>query len=219
MRALLAITCVLVAFFVAFPGMDERAAEFFYQPGEGFSQAWHPIVRAIYEAVPYVGRGTVVVALLLIALKAATRRLKRIPYKPLLFAALLMLLGPGLVVHAVLKDGFNRPRPSQTVTFGGEEAYTPPFRFGGTEGQSFVSGHAATGFYFAGLALLIRNRLRRRFCMAGGVALGIGIGFIRMVQGGHYLSDVLFAGVAVMWVAYGLYWALFTRMKSPAPEA
>jgi lipid A 4'-phosphatase len=40
--------------------------------------------------------------------------------------------------------------------------------------------------------------------IALGFALGLGIGLVRIAQGGHFLSDVLFSG----WIVYGTALAL-----------
>jgi lipid A 4'-phosphatase len=62
---------------------------------------------------------------------------------------------------------------------------------------SFVSGHASTGFALMALGVYGKRRQRRRW-LAIGWAAGLSLGLIRIAQGGHFLGDVLFAGL-LMW--------------------
>jgi lipid A 4'-phosphatase len=59
---------------------------------------------------------------------------------------------------------------------------------------SFVSGEASSLFaMFFGLAMVAGTRARA--LIAVGIALGSFAGLIRMSQGAHFLSDVVFAGI------------------------
>ena len=59
---------------------------------------------------------------------------------------------------------------------------------------SFVSGHAALGFWFIGFAWALG---RRRYLWLG-IGIGAVVGLGRNIQGNHYLSDVVFA----FWMVY-----------------
>lgn len=61
---------------------------------------------------------------------------------------------------------------------------------------SFVSGHAALGFYTIALAWVVRRR--RRLWLAVGIGVGALVGLGRLLQGGHFLGDVVFA----FWATY-----------------
>jgi membrane-associated PAP2 superfamily phosphatase len=139
--------------------------------------------------------------------------------RPALFLVLVAALGPGLVVNAALKDHFGRPRPRDVVELGGRDAFVPVAvpRFGG-EGKSFPCGHCSMGFYLATPWLALRRRrprLGRAFLAAGIVAGGL-LGLARMMAGGHFLSDVLWAGGLVWLVALLVHHALdLDREDSP----
>ena len=76
---------------------------------------------------------------------------------------------------------------------------------------SFVTGHGAAGFYLITFALLMAPGRRRRMAMTGAVVLGALIGLGRMMQGAHWLSDVVFAGVFNIAIAWALYYWIVVR--------
>ena len=191
----------LLGLLYAVPDIDRQLAALFYVPGQGFvanSAGW---ARLVYHAVFKLTLVAAIVFPLLLLLSwkpgfpALVARRRAIAY---LFAVL--LLGPGLVVHGVFKDHWGRPRPRQTQEFGGQLQFTPAGVISEQKGASFVSGHAAFGFTLMAAYWLHR---RRRWLLIG-MATGLGIGVVRMAMGGHYLSDVLFAGFVVHFVARGL---------------
>jgi lipid A 4'-phosphatase len=112
------------------------------------------------------------------------------------FLAAMLAVGPGLVANVILKDNWGRARPRQIVEFGGTKQFTPPLVPAGecARNCSFVSGEASSAYapFFAAALLLPQFRLA---LIAGGVLSGLAAGIIRMSQGGHFLSDVLFAGI------------------------
>lgn len=107
-----------------------------------------------------------------------------------------LIVGPGLVANVLLKDQMGRARPSQTEMFGGTKVFTPPLVATNQceKNCSFVSGEASSMFaVFFGLAMVAGTRARA--LVAAGIALGSFAGLIRMSQGAHFLSDVVFAGI------------------------
>ncbi|MFT5106189.1 MAG: lipid A 4'-phosphatase [Pseudoalteromonas tetraodonis] len=128
-----------------------------------------------------------------------------------IYLLLVMVIAPGLLVNAIMKEGWGRPRPRQVEHFGGEEAFERVWEYDGSSyGKSFPSGHAAMGFYFFGAYFLLRRWGRRSILLWLGVALGLGglLGFTRMAQGGHFPSDVLWSAGVCYFVAGGLYYAM-----------
>ena len=82
---------------------------------------------------------------------------------------------------------------------------------------SFVGGEAAAMFaLFFALALLATGPRRNRLILLG-LAAGALAGFIRMAQGGHFLSDIVFAGCSWLWsraACTGWSWSAL-RLSSP----
>jgi lipid A 4'-phosphatase len=187
----------LAVLLLLLPRLDLWLAGLCYRPGAGFflGDAWP--VRLLYYAVPWMIR--ILTAALLLALAAsvahpAARRRRG----PVAFALLSLALGPGLLANTLFKDHWGRPRPEQIAQFGGPLQFVPaplPSRQC-ARNCSFVSGHAAAGFWLMGGAWIWPRR--RRAWLAGGIAIGAVVGLARMLQGGHFLSDVLGA-LAVVW--------------------
>jgi membrane-associated PAP2 superfamily phosphatase len=109
-----------------------------------------------------------------------------------------VMLGPGLIVNGVLKPLWGRPRPAQADLFGGSRPYQhlwQPGPIGG--GRSFPSGHAAMGYVLVfGTCLVSQRRSAwlRGLVLGGALAYGSLLGATRIIQGGHFLSDVLCSG-------------------------
>lgn len=124
------------------------------------------------------------------------------------FLVLLFAIGPGLVVNAGFKQTWGRPRPSQVRQFGGVRDFVPvgtPLR-GQIHNSSFPSGHAATAFFLMATAFLVDRRkvgLRVGLLVAGCV-YGTLMGLARMLQGGHWASDVLWSAAIVYFLAVTL---------------
>lgn len=196
--------------FGLWPALDLRLAALFYDPSAGagpagFTSADQPLVLAIYKIVPILGWLGCVLGLmawtwpLLVRGRwAGSPELHRWRRRLMTLLALLVL-GLVLAVHVLFKDSWGRPRPEHVQEFGGARIFQPwwqPSRQCRSN-CSFVSGHAGTGYALLGLGLLAAPRARRRWLVAGTLA-GVGIGLVRMVQGGHFASDILGAGL-VMW--------------------
>jgi lipid A 4'-phosphatase len=112
------------------------------------------------------------------------------------------------MVNTLFKDQWGRARPSQTTLFGGSQPFTPAWEVSHAceRNCSFVSGHASMGFYLYSFAFLTTGRRRQQW-IAGGTLAGLGLGLLRIAQGGHFLSDVLLSGCVVVYAAafsYGL---------------
>ena len=212
----------LVALFETWPELDLLLASLLYADAGTFPGADLLWVQVLYRGTPWVGRLAFLASAIVLLL--ACWRWVDIPRRQWRRAAavqLVMLLGIGLVVHAAFKEQWGRPRPYELQLFAGEQAYVPALRpTGPCRGHcSFVSGHAATGFALLSLAMFApRSRRRRWFVWAAGSGLLIGAG--RMLQGGHFLSDVMFAGW-FMWVVTALVreaWLWVVRWRRGRPR-
>jgi lipid A 4'-phosphatase len=130
----------------------------------------------------------------------------------LAFVALAGALGPGLLVNSGFKDNWQRARPYQVAPFGGTQQFTRATVMTDqcNNNCSFVSGHVACGFFLVSLLLL--DRKRRIMWAVAGTTAGWAIGFARMADGAHWLSDVLWAGPITL-VCSWLVWRLLLRFN------
>lgn len=137
-----------------------------------------------------------------------------------LFLAACLALGPGLVGNVILKDGWGRARPVQIKEFGGLNKYSLPIVPSDQcrRNCSFVAGEAsmmyATFFASAFLFPAIGGIL-----VAAGVGFGLLAGFIRISQGAHFLSDVIFAGVTMALTVVAIYLAFRTIARARAARS
>ncbi len=131
-----------------------------------------------------------------------------IPVRAAWFVLLVFAIGPGLIANAVFKENWSRPRPAHVEEFGGPHSFKAWWDPSGAceRNCSFVSGEAAAGFAVLAFAALAPATFRLR---AIGLALAYGafVGGLRIVAGGHFMSDVIFAGILTaltVWVLHGM---------------
>lgn len=204
---------------VALPQIDLAVAGAFYDPAAGFYLKNQPLVRFVYDIVPWISRAVLAALLLFLVLAwsaCRTHPFFRTQRKAAAYLLLVALLGPLLLVNGVFKEHWGRARPAQIEQFGGNRQFT---RAAVPTDQcerncSFVSGHASTGFFFLAPAFVYIRR--RRLWLATGTLAGLGVGAVRILQGGHFLSDVVFSGIVVYLSAVTLH-ALMYRQRREAP--
>lgn len=204
---LLVATIVAAMVFSAFPGLDLWASGLFFRPDEGFylKDSWWAV--AVYESIPViavtVGTGSLV---LLIANVVRKRQAGPFSNRFLLFVLAALAIGPGLVVNAGFKDHWGRARPRDVTEFYGPRQFTPALQPTDQcdRNCSFVAGHPSVIFWLATLGFAVASRRRRNLVFAAAAGLGLFAGFGRIVQGGHFLSDVVFSGIAVFAVIWVL---------------
>jgi lipid A 4'-phosphatase len=199
---------VLCGGLVLAPGIDLWASALFYRPGEGFFLSDWVVFRVIHGGLPYLVTGFVVlVAALLPATLIRRKPMLGLDSRAAVFLLLSLALGPGLTVNTIFKDHWGRARPTQIVAFGGDRKFSPAFVPSDqcARNCSFPAGDPSIGFDLVSLAFLARVPRRRRWGIAGALALGTGLGVVRLAQGGHFLSDIVASGFFV----YGMSWLLY----------
>jgi membrane-associated PAP2 superfamily phosphatase len=186
---------ILLSLCINWCDLDRRIASQLYIPGAGWLHRNEIWVQFLYQFGYWLAVGVALAALAVLAWSLFRHRVRR-HNRLAMFMLLLLALGPGLVVNGVFKPGFGRPRPRQTVEFGGkktfQKALSPGFDL---SCHSFPCGHATMGFYWVGLFIYWRKVHRRRamVCLAAGIVQGSLMGAGRMLQGAHWFSDVLWA--------------------------
>jgi len=179
----------------------------FYHPTEGWYLANILPFKLVYH---YGNYPALLLALAgLLALILSYSKMKMLKWRKVgLFLTLVMVVGPGIIVNTILKDQWGRPRPRNVIEFGGENQYEYPLQIDtSSKGKSFPCGHATMGYYFFSVGLLIsyRRRLIKLLAILFATVYGSLIGLARIAQGGHFLSDVIWAGVLIYVISFALY--------------
>jgi membrane-associated PAP2 superfamily phosphatase len=135
-----------------------------------------------------------------------------------LFFALMLALGPGLLINGIFKPYWGRPRPNDTIPFSGQRPFLPVGDIGISDGASFPSGHASMGFYLMAPGFVFyrrRPRLAAAFFVLG-LAGGTIMGLARIVAGSHFASDVVWSAGIVYFT--GLALAALFRFGDGKPD-
>ncbi|ACD30321.1 lipid A 4'-phosphatase LpxF [Francisella tularensis] len=197
-------------FFLIFPNLDIQFAGHFYNSSahqfidgyDGFLGFLHWFARffPIFFSI-------IVILFLLGSLFIDKFKIKY--RKAIFFIAVCLWIGPGLVVNYVFKDHWGRPRPVMVKQFNGDKIFQPPFVISSQcdKNCSFVCGDASMGFWLFAFMSLLATRKKKLVAFIVAVVAGGGLGLMRMSQGGHFFSDVVFCGIFVYistWVVYAL---------------
>lgn len=217
-----AVAVIAGALFHIFPQIDLGFSRLFHMTGRDFSGYFMPSVTLVRLSFFLIYAG---VALLSIGCFIATNILKR-PLLSLnahrwLFVLLCVAMGPGVLCNLVLKEHWGRARPNQIVEFGGKKEYTSPLVPSDQceTNCSYVSGEAANIFILAFAAAILFPGYAGRIIIVGIIG-GFLAGLVRISQGGHFLSDVVFSGVWMAWTACAMYWIVVQLDKlHPQPSA
>jgi lipid A 4'-phosphatase len=205
--------CTVAAFlaallFMVVPGIDLWVSGLFWSPDTGFFLHDWPPFHWAYALLPTVV-WTVVLALM--AMLAATiigeRKIGPFDRRTILFLLLAFAVGPGLLANTVFKDHWGRARPSQVTEFGGSKEFTAALVPADQcdHNCSFVSGHGAMAFSLIAFAFVPASRRRRRQIAVAALGFGSFVGLARIAQGGHFLSDTVFAAFLVTGTAWLLH--------------
>jgi lipid A 4'-phosphatase len=183
--------------FVSWPEIDLGAARLFVDESHRFFLARHPMPRLFNTLIDVLAVVLIVSSLGGLAYTGLGRRTLA-GHGPRAYAFILasVTIGPGLIANALFKNQWGRARPRQIIEFGGTADFTPALAFADqcARNCSFVAGDASLAFVTLAVALLAPAATRARW-IALAILFGAFIGFIRIIQGAHFLSDVVFAGI------------------------
>lgn len=195
------ILCLIIGIlFIIFPQWDIVVSKYFYVVGEGFVYSTKPWVKLLFRGVPILTTVFVTCLILVIVAKFFLSEKKSDTIKsPMIFLLIALAFGPGLTVNWMLKENFGRARPSQVVELGGTKEFSRAGHYTDqcTTNCSFSSGHASMGFYFTSFSYIVPAPYQAIVFVVGALFGGfVGIG--RIMQGGHFFSDVIFSLLVVM---------------------
>jgi lipid A 4'-phosphatase len=210
--------------FAVYPQLDVTIAAWFYDPVTHSFAArgdWAADLRDAATAL--IGLLVAPAVFAILGKLVMPNRRMLIPGRAALFLSLTLVVGPFLLANIALKDHWARMRPTDVVQFGGADRFTPWWDPRGPcpDNCSFVGGEAASAFWTLAPAALTPP-LWRPLAYGGALAFGAGIGVLRMAGGGHFFTDIVFAGVLMVVVVWAFYGAIYrwrrTRLSDAAVE-
>ncbi len=189
------------------PDLDLEVARAFYVGSDHFVGQTRAgtVVRYSAWALPFL----VYVGFLAAWVVRKARRRTAPSGRAALFLTMSLAIGPGLLVHAGLKELSHRPRPYDVTAFGGPDAFRPFTRFDGAcpHNCAFASGETAASTWMLAPASLVPPPWRGAALLAA-VAFAATTGALRMAFGAHFLSDVCGGALITMLVVLALRAAL-----------
>jgi len=222
-------TIILAIIFLQKPELDLIVQRWFYVdgggPNSGFILKQYPIASLLRRMV-MIAYALWYIVIILGLISVFTRkpwpmlRYLKFDIRQWWFLVITSLIGPLLISNLILKDHWGRARPRQLVEFGGELQFSPPLYLSDQcqTNCSFVSGEASSMFMiFIALAFVIPTK--RRLLVFLTLFLGSLSGLMRIGLGGHFLSDVVFAGLFMCICASLVYWTMFcSRLALEEPN-
>ncbi|MFY0619930.1 phosphatase PAP2 family protein [Shimia sp.] len=210
LRDCVILTAFLALVFLAFPSLDIAFSNLFYKTETGF---WLADLHSVQWLREIIWQAIVLVALMSLVALGFTKVFRSttpVLNKVWEVIVLTYLLGPALLVDAILKSHWGRARPSATTDFGGTAEFTPAFVLSDqcARNCSFVSGEGSgvTALLIAVL-LIVHNQTpawHHRWIKAGAFVLFVAGLSLRVLMGRHFLSDTLLAVLFVTMIALAL---------------
>jgi membrane-associated PAP2 superfamily phosphatase len=206
--AAIAIAAVVGLVFGIFPDLDIWLTGLLFNPDLNT----YPVRRALLgvrSAAMWLVTLLAVPAFLAFAVKLIVPHRKMfIPGRAVLFLIATLALGPGLLVNVIAKDYWGRPRPIDVQQMGGTDPFVAWWDPRGIcpKNCSFVSGDVSGSFWTIAPAALAPPPWRP-LAYAAAIAFGSGMAAIRMLFGGHFFTDTVFAGVftfLIIWLVFNL---------------
>jgi membrane-associated PAP2 superfamily phosphatase len=209
----LGLAAISVVVFALFPGLDLAVARLFFDSeARTFPVKANSLASFLRDAAMWLTWAIAAPSIVAFLAKLIW------PHKPLLvkgrtvaFFLITLTLSAGILSNAVFKGYWGRPRPSTVIEFSGPWHYKNWWDPSGEcpKNCSFFSGEASTAFWTFAPAALTPPQWRP-FAYAGATVFGALTGLLRMSFGGHFLSDVIAAGL-VTFITVWLFYALIYR--------
>jgi len=206
---------ILLTLIISSLDLDMKIQQRFYQENRWYLAKVQPW-KWLYHSGTYPAAILSAIALVIFFVSFQVHKI--IPYRR--YASLLLLtviIGPGLFINGVFKDHWGRPRPRNVLEFGGKMEFREIWEPGTPgSGKSFPCGHSSMGFVFIAVYYYFKNRhkLTAYSFLGGSLIYGTLIGIARMIQGGHFASDVLWSAGFTYIPAQICYYLLFVKPRA-----
>ncbi len=188
----------LIIFITIAPSLDLFVSGFFYFGESQFLLQSYYDVTVFFRKV--ILRG-IIVYILLIPILCLFLPLGQLYFnhkfniKEIIFLWVSSLLNWLIVINLLLKNIWGRARPGDTLQLGGKENFTPWFQYSDAcnTNCSFVSGDASIGFSIIVLYFITKKEVYFWLSLLFGSLLGL----VRIMEGGHFLSDVVMSSLII----------------------
>ncbi len=207
----LVLAALVGGLFALFPDLDIRiaalAAHGDGSAGRAFTIGDDPLVGLFRRLWYWISTAFVLACVGAVVLKLIRPSMAMLlPGRAVIFLLASIVLAPGLVANAVLKEHWGRPRPVQITQFGGADHFVPWWDPRGAcpRNCSFVSGEVAGSFWMLAPASLAPAPWRP-LAYGAALAFGAAMGAMRMLAGAHFFSDVFFAAFftfVIVWLCH-----------------
>jgi membrane-associated PAP2 superfamily phosphatase len=208
----LSLSLAFVVLYLIFPELDLRIGGLFYDAvTRTFPLRSHFVAMVARETAMIIAWAICTPALVAIVVKLVRPdRPMLLPGRTAAFLVITMVLSAGIVTNLTFKSVWGRPRPASVVEFNGDWKFKHWWEYGGEcpKNCSFFSGEAATAFWTYAPASLAPPAWRP-LAYVGATLFGLATGGLRVAFGGHFVSDVLVAGLVtflLIWLVHGLYY-------------
>ncbi len=216
-RVFILFTLVVALIFALFPDIDLRISELFFDSKNGFYLKDLQPFAFLHDEIRWILLIPVVILLLVLLYQIIfQKRLQTLNPKAIFFIFTFLIIGPGIVSNLIIKEHSTRARPINIDHFGANKGktFTPYYSHEGKckKNCSFISGHTAAATLFLTFAYLYRSRLLFMLAL-GFVAL---MGLTRVVQGAHFLSDVIFSfiiNLIILKIVYYLFYKKYALLE------
>lgn len=204
---------IVSLFFLSFPRLDIWVSGIFFSEAGGFLAQHDPFLQKVRHLGPFLVRVIAVCCILVLVLKLLVPgRPPLMPLRQPLFLVTTLILGPGVLVNAILKDNWGRPRPRMVEEFGGDLPFQPVWKMTDycDRNCSFVSGEASASIWLVSVAFLVPASWRKAV-LAFVLPLCLILSVNRVAFGGHFFSDTLISWGVTLLVILLTYWLLYQK--------
>lgn len=175
--------------FISF--FDIKISKIFYTTNPNYFWIF---IYNYFQIVPITG----LIILLITFINSKIKKNKIINSKIIYFTFFFLIISQGLVHLSKKYWGRPRPREISEINKTAIYEYKSPWQFNKTlsnnasYGHSFPSGHAGFAFYtlFIYFILKFKNYKKRNIALVFALFFGTLVGMGRIIQGGHFASDV-----------------------------
>jgi len=198
--------------FALFPEIDLRVSELFFDEGKGFFLKDDQPFAFLHDELKWILIVPWIMLFGVLIYQLYTKRdFDYLNKKAIGFLFVFLLIGPGLITNIIIKDHSGRARPINIEHFQADKgrSFTPYYSLSGKceKNCSFISGHTSAAFFFLAFAYIYKSRLIFALALAFGALMGVA----RIVQGAHFLSDVIFAFIINLIILKIIYYLFYKR--------